>query len=102
MEIKLTNNALMVLRKRYLAKDEHGNVVETPGQMFRRVAHAIAQAEKRYGGDASKMEEAFLRLMVNLEFLCVPRFVTGQNDITHFYQTVNDLQTFLCSEIHSD
>ncbi len=37
-DLKLGVNALKVLQNRYLAKDEKGNVVETPKQMFRRVA----------------------------------------------------------------
>lgn len=64
-------NALKVLQRRYLRKDIHGNVIETPEQMFGRVAHHIAQAEKQYGGEgmAEEMEEAFYRLMTELKFL---------------------------------
>jgi ribonucleoside-diphosphate reductase alpha chain len=70
-ELKLTINAVNVLKKRYLLKDERGQVVETPDQMFRRVARAVAQAEKLYGpeSDVSAWEEEFYRLMVSLEFL---------------------------------
>ncbi|MDI6873378.1 vitamin B12-dependent ribonucleotide reductase [Candidatus Solincola sp.] len=70
-ELKLTINAVNVLKKRYLLKDERGQVVETPDQMFRRVARAVAQAERLYdpGADVSAWEEEFYRLMVSLEFL---------------------------------
>ncbi len=68
-DLKLSVNALSVLKRRYLLKDEHGRIVETPGQMFRRVARAIAQADKLYGEDPSKAEEKFHRLMTALEFL---------------------------------
>ncbi|MGQ9536805.1 MAG: vitamin B12-dependent ribonucleotide reductase [Actinomycetota bacterium] len=70
-ELKLTINAVNVLKKRYLLKDEKGQVVETPDQMFRRVARAVAQAEKLYGpeADVSAWEDEFYRLMVSLEFL---------------------------------
>ncbi|KYH36728.1 MAG: ribonucleoside-diphosphate reductase, partial [Candidatus Hecatellales archaeon B24] len=68
-DLKLSVNALSVLKRRYLLKDEHGRIVETPGQMFRRVARAIAQADKLYGRDPSKAEEKFHRLMTSLEFL---------------------------------
>ncbi|MHC1586640.1 MAG: vitamin B12-dependent ribonucleotide reductase [Candidatus Hecatellaceae archaeon] len=68
-DLKLSVNALSVLKRRYLIKDEHGNIVETPGQMFRRVAKAIAQAEKLYGKDPYEVEDKFLHLMTSLTFL---------------------------------
>lgn len=70
-ELKLTKNALKVLEKRYLAKDETGRAVETPEAMFRRVAHNVALAELRYNPDADikKIEEKFYEVMSNLEFI---------------------------------
>jgi len=70
-EIKLTENAQRVLEKRYLAKDKNGNPVETPEQLFRRVARAIASAELIYDAkaDVSKWEDEFYGTMANLEFL---------------------------------
>ena len=68
-EPKLTVNALEVLRKRYLLKNDKGEIVETPSGMFRRVARAIAAADASYGGDAAKSEEEFYRMMSRLEFL---------------------------------
>lgn len=65
----LTENALTVLKARYLLKDEHGSIIETPEEMFRRVASAIASAEKVYGGDPLLWEERFYELMINLRFL---------------------------------
>ncbi|MDD5010228.1 MAG: adenosylcobalamin-dependent ribonucleoside-diphosphate reductase, partial [Syntrophorhabdaceae bacterium] len=66
----LDQNAVLVLNKRYLVKDEAGNPVESPDGMFRRVAHAIAGAEGNYrGGDPERVEEEFYRMMSNLEFL---------------------------------
>jgi hypothetical protein len=35
---QLTQNAMTVLKKRYLQKDPQGNIVETPEELFRRVA----------------------------------------------------------------
>lgn len=70
--IQLSDNARIVLERRYLAKDDSGRPIETPEQMFRRVAHNIAQAELRYNPDraaASRWEERFLELMTRLEFL---------------------------------
>ncbi|MFC1699829.1 vitamin B12-dependent ribonucleotide reductase [Candidatus Omnitrophota bacterium] len=67
----LSENSKKVLEKRYLKKDEQGNVEETPDDMFQRVALNIAQAEKLYNQDADveKIAERFYALMANLEFL---------------------------------
>ncbi|MCJ7575677.1 MAG: vitamin B12-dependent ribonucleotide reductase [Dehalococcoidia bacterium] len=69
--MKLSDNALRVLERRYLTKDGEGKVVETPQGLFRRVARHIASAELVYNpkADASLYEEAFYKLMENLEFL---------------------------------
>ena len=70
-DLKLGVNATTVLRNRYLLKDREGNIIETPSQLFRRVARAIAKADLLYdeGADISKVEERFYRLMVGQEFL---------------------------------
>jgi len=67
----LSENALTVLKRRYLRKNADGQIVETPEQMFKRVAHHIAKAEKNYGGEAEKrrMEEIFYEMMTDLKFL---------------------------------
>ncbi|MFA5628734.1 MAG: vitamin B12-dependent ribonucleotide reductase [Dehalococcoidales bacterium] len=69
--VSLTDNALQVLERRYLKKDKQGNLIETPEELFRRVAHTIAAAETEYGTKtaAKKWEETFYNLMTNLEFL---------------------------------
>ena len=66
-----SQNAIKVLEKRYLAKNDKGQVVETPKDMFRRVARNIAQAELIYDGtaDVARAEEKFYQLMVKKEFL---------------------------------
>ena len=58
-EICLSENALTVLKNRYLKKDSNGNLIEAPDQLFKRVAHHIALAEKKYGNDSTieKVEE---------------------------------------------
>jgi ribonucleoside-diphosphate reductase alpha chain len=61
-ELKLTVNAIEVLNKRYLMKDEAGNIIETPDQMFGRVAKAIS-------GKSEEFEKRFYSSMKNLEFL---------------------------------
>ena len=68
---ELTPNALTVLEKRYLTKDSQGQIVETPEEMFRRVAKHIASAELIYdqNADNAGWEDKFYRLMTSLEFL---------------------------------
>lgn len=66
--MELSDNALKVLRRRYLLKDEHGQVSETPEQMFRRVAGYVASADELYGDTAGSGQE-FYSVMSNLEFL---------------------------------
>ncbi|MEM2412729.1 MAG: ribonucleotide reductase N-terminal alpha domain-containing protein, partial [Candidatus Bathyarchaeia archaeon] len=68
-EPKLTVNALEVLKRRYLLKDENERIIETPAQMFRRVARAIARVDRKYGEDPRESEEVFYRMMARLEFL---------------------------------
>jgi len=70
-DLKLGVNAIKVLKNRYLMKDEEGEVIETPSQMFRRVAKAVAKADLLYDekADVKKTEEAFYQIMANREFL---------------------------------
>jgi len=69
--IKLSDNAFRVLERRYLTKDKEGKVIETPQELFRRVARHIASAELVYDpkADVSFWEETFYQLMANLDFL---------------------------------
>lgn len=73
-KIPLSDNARVVLERRYLTKDAGGRPVETPEEMFHRVARNIAQAELLYKpledfDAASLWEERFYELMARLEFL---------------------------------
>ncbi|MFO8102516.1 MAG: vitamin B12-dependent ribonucleotide reductase [Dehalococcoidia bacterium] len=70
-EIELSTNARVVLERRYLRKDKEGNPVETPNELFHRVAQFIASAEKIFDrkADIGVVEEEFYQLMANLEFL---------------------------------
>jgi len=68
----LSPNSLKVLRKRYLKKDDSGNVAEQPSDMFVRVAENIASAESRYGATPEQVAGVahdFYDLMTSLEFL---------------------------------
>ncbi|MDH5746264.1 MAG: adenosylcobalamin-dependent ribonucleoside-diphosphate reductase [Candidatus Bathyarchaeota archaeon] len=68
-EPKLTVNALEVLRKRYLLRDEEGNIRETPAQTFMRVAKAIAKVDGKYGGNPKESEKIFYEMIARVEFL---------------------------------
>lgn len=70
--LNLSPNAKKVLEKRYLKKDEEGRVVETPEEMFRRVAKAVASADANYGkseAEVERVEEEFYQMMTSLDFL---------------------------------
>ncbi len=69
--MNLTENAIKVLERRYLVRDENGNLIEDPKDMFRRVAKAVAEADTDYV-DSSQLkviEDEFFEMMSNLEFL---------------------------------
>ncbi|HEY5952580.1 MAG TPA: ribonucleotide reductase N-terminal alpha domain-containing protein [Kofleriaceae bacterium] len=79
MSSTLTDNALQVLRARYLAR-ENGVVVETPEQLFRRVARHISAVEAGLGYSVDEVDAArakFERMMASLEF--VPNSPTLMN-----------------------
>lgn len=67
--LNFSTNALKVLEKRYLLKDDEGNIIETPEDLLKRVAGAIAKAEENYGGNVEEMEEKFFNIMKELEFM---------------------------------
>lgn len=70
--MKLNANALKVLERRYLLKDEQGKVTETPEELFSRVAQAIASADKLYGKtdkEVMDLAQSFYNTMTQLEFL---------------------------------
>jgi ribonucleoside-diphosphate reductase alpha chain len=68
---RLSKNAITVLEKRYLRKDQNGRAVESAADMFQRVAVAIAHADKKFNDDAdtSTLAHQFYSLMAGLEFL---------------------------------
>lgn len=67
----LSANSYKVLEKRYLRKDTAGCVIETPEELFRRVAHNIASADLAYDpeADIKTLEDRFYAIISNLEFL---------------------------------
>jgi ribonucleoside-diphosphate reductase alpha chain len=86
-DLQLSDNARVVLERRYLARDDAGQLLETPEQLFRRVAHNVAQAEALYGAEkpeasgrtpepmrrgtapVEEWEQRFYDLMTSLRFL---------------------------------
>lgn len=67
-DLKLSLNSLKVLQKRYLKKNEAGEIVETPQQMFKRVAKAIALGDKKFG-NVKEAEKKFYEMLSKLDFL---------------------------------
>ncbi len=69
--LPLTENALVVLARRYLKKDEEGRAIETPEDMFARVAGAIAGADINYDerADIRALKQKFYDLMTSLKFM---------------------------------
>ena len=68
----LSENALTVLRSRYLIKDHHGKCIETPAQLFSRVASLTAEAESKYGaekGEIRQWHRKYYDLTASLKFL---------------------------------
>ena len=68
---EISKNAMTVLEKRYLAKDENGNLTETVEGMFRRVSDTIAASDANYDKDADvkKLSDEFYDMMTGLRFL---------------------------------
>lgn len=68
---ELSENSLRVLERRYLLKDDEGNIIESPVEMFRRVARCVAAPEKKYAKnvDVKRLEDIFYGIMARLEFI---------------------------------
>jgi ribonucleotide reductase alpha subunit len=68
---QFSENALKVLRSRYLQRDRSGQCIETPEELFRRVAHSVAQAETQFdtASAACEWEEKFFDALIHLDFL---------------------------------
>ncbi|MBI4682518.1 MAG: adenosylcobalamin-dependent ribonucleoside-diphosphate reductase [Nitrospirae bacterium] len=80
--MKLPGNALTVLRTRYLLRNERGKIIESPEDLFHRVAHTIASAEKTFGGNAKEWETKFYNAMSGLLFLPnTPTLINAGKDL---------------------
>ncbi|OGP78013.1 MAG: ribonucleoside-diphosphate reductase, adenosylcobalamin-dependent [Deltaproteobacteria bacterium RBG_16_49_23] len=70
-DLKLPLNTIEVLRRRYLLKNDERNIIETPSELFRRVASHIAQGEKNFKSSVTpeEVEERYYHMMRSLEFI---------------------------------
>ncbi len=71
-DTRLTSNAVTVLERRYLKKNQNGDVVETPQDMFGRIAKSVASADLNYGKSFSEvegLEREFFTMISSLDFL---------------------------------
>lgn len=69
-DLKLGVNAIRVLERRYLLRNEKGEAEETPSELFHRVARTMAEPERRYDKRRQgEIEEAFYRGLAKLEFM---------------------------------
>ena len=85
-KVRLSKNALTVLEKRYLRKGPDGRPIETPEQMFWRVARCVASADLIYDPEANvdALAEQFYTMMADLDFL--PNSPTLMNAGTELQQ----------------
>ena len=82
--LNINDNAIRIITERYLKRNENGEIIETPLQLFQRVAENIAIAELAYGGKVQEIAKEFLNLMISLDFL--PNTPTLVNAGTPFGQ----------------
>ena len=70
-DLKLPLNSLFVLKNRYLLKNDAQQVIETPRELFQRVAKAISQGELNYKSpyQREEVEATFLQMMTSLKFM---------------------------------
>ncbi len=69
---RLSANSLAVLRRRYLIRDDQGQVAETPEELFMRVATVIAAGDANFGATTEEIDEtatSFYEMMARLEFM---------------------------------
>lgn len=71
-KLDLAENAIKVLEKRYLKRDKEGKCVETPADMFRRVADTIAAGDLKFGksqSDVDKLSDRFYKAITSRYFM---------------------------------
>ncbi len=71
-DLHISDNGLEVLQRRYLIKDKDGRVIETPTELFARVAKFIAEADRHYSADDAAVDrtaQAFYDMMADRDFM---------------------------------
>lgn len=71
-KLVLSENAIKVLEKRYLKRDKNGNCIETPADMFRRVADTLASADSKFGkseAEVKQLADEFYTAITNRYFM---------------------------------
>jgi len=71
-ELKLSANAVQILRARYLRKDSTGKIIEKPAELFDRVAGVVAGAERAFGASSQQVDaikKVFFSMMSQCVFL---------------------------------
>lgn len=66
--VDLTENAMQILKRRYIRHDEKGSLVESAEDMFWRVAYHVAKSEDKWNGDVDQRAKEFYHLMVSRKF----------------------------------
>jgi ribonucleoside-diphosphate reductase alpha chain len=72
MKAKISGNSLTVLEKRYLARNERGDIIETAEELFSRVARFVASADSLYGASDEEINESatkFYEMMAGMMFI---------------------------------
>jgi len=72
IDTQISEQANTILTHRYYLKDKDGNIIENDIELFRRVAHALAQVEHQYEtlpAEIEILEDKFFDMMHQLEFL---------------------------------
>ncbi len=84
-KLPFSMNALQVLAKRYLVRNRDGNVIESPDDMFERVADSLASVEYEYGKtneEVEKFSQQFNEIMASFEFIPAGRTMTNAGSPT--------------------
>ena len=69
---EISENAEVILEKRYFVRDRNDRVAEDSQGMFQRVAHAIAKGDTLYGATPDRVDQIadrFYQMMASLDFL---------------------------------